>query len=127
MKRDSMLPAMCKMPPWMNIDVTIVISGSIGWRVRGAPLDTASVTAAGTSANLSTTTATRGPSDSSYTNTATFTAINVMLTGVRRRGAALSRSGIIGNQAVAIVPARDGSARDRVLWRTNVRCATATY
>ena len=80
----------------MNIDVTIVISGSSGWRLRGAPLDIARVTAAGTSANLSTTAATRGPSDSSYTNTATFTAINAMLTGVRRRGAALSRSGIIG-------------------------------
>ena len=53
------------MPPWMNIDVTIVISGSSGWRLRGALLEIARVTAAGTSANLSTTTATRGPSDSS--------------------------------------------------------------
>ncbi len=89
-----MLPAMCQKPPWMNIEVTVVISGASASRLRCA-LDSACATAAGTIANLATNSVRRGPSDSSYTNTAMFAAISAVLTGVRRRGAALSRSGII--------------------------------
>src|SRR5260370_3982098 len=60
-------------------------------------------------------------------NTAILAAIRIVLTGVRRRGAALSRSGIIGCgtgddgvPAAAILPARSRPARDGMAQQLNL-------
>src|SRR5208283_4795168 len=104
MNRYSMLPATCQKPPWINIDVTVVINGASAPALRcaasschaSALAESARVTAAGTIANLPTKAVTPAPSEISWTKTAMFAAISALLIGVSRRGAALSRSGIIG-------------------------------
>ncbi len=60
-----MFPSTCHTPPWRNIEVTIVIAGQIEMPPTPRSVGIICVTAAGTIANLPTTSPTRPPSESS--------------------------------------------------------------
>src|SRR5215471_11874138 len=117
-----MLPAMCQKPPWMNIEVTVVINGASASRPRGAGVarhamvlvESARETEIGTSAYLAAKAWMRGPSMTSWMKTATLAKMRARLTGVARRGVVAKRNHRRIGPARAVIGASYSTGASRV-------------